>query len=110
MRASEAYELLSLTDQATPAQVREAWRQLRSTQHPDKGGDADAFIRYREAYLTAIADAQKPQRCERCEGSGRVLVVRGFSRTSLRCSLCGGTGQTWREGAEPHEEEEHEDL
>lgn len=110
MRPNEAYEVLGLGDQAAPAAVKERWRALRGSLHPDQGGDAAEFIRVREAYEVALHHASGPQRCEDCEGSGKKVKVHGFSRASLRCPTCRGSGKTWREGAAPDEDDEHEDV
>lgn len=45
-----AFKTLALTDTASPSQIRQRYRELAAENHPDKGGDTDAFIKIREAY------------------------------------------------------------
>lgn len=108
MRPAEAYERLGLGDQAAPAAVKERWRALRSEHHPDRGGDAATFMVLREAYEVALHHASGPQPCVDCDGSGKKVRVHGFSRASLRCPTCRGTGKTWREGAQPEEDDDED--
>jgi DnaJ domain len=46
----EAYKVLGLRRDATPAQVKGAYRRLVSEAHPDRGGEAAEFIKIRAAY------------------------------------------------------------
>ena len=43
-------ELLGLLEGHTPAEAKRAWRSLAIANHPDKGGDPEAFMRIQEAY------------------------------------------------------------
>ena len=43
LRGTKHYDALGLRRDATPAQVRAAYRAAARTHHPDKGGDAEAF-------------------------------------------------------------------
>jgi hypothetical protein len=50
MTLSEAYHILGLPSQATPTEVKAAYRRLAAKVHPDQGGSAADFIRVRAAY------------------------------------------------------------
>jgi hypothetical protein len=59
----EAYQVLGLPRDATPAQVKAAYRRLVSKAHPDRGGEASEFIRIRAAYeiLSAFLKEGPPE-------------------------------------------------
>jgi len=59
----EAYQVLGLPRDATAAQVKAAYRRLVSEAHPDRGGEAAAFIRIRAAYeiLSAFLKEGPPE-------------------------------------------------
>ena len=42
---------------------------------------------------TGCADGTKPERCDRCKGSGQVGVSQGFFTMMHECPVCHGTGQ-----------------
>lgn len=44
------YETLGVARDASPAQVKAAFRRKAKSSHPDAGGDADAFQRLKDAY------------------------------------------------------------
>lgn len=48
------YELLGVPPDATPAQIKSAYRSLARSMHPDTGGTAGTFRLLREAYETLI--------------------------------------------------------
>ena len=50
MTLHEAYRILGLTRDSSPAQVKAAYRRLVAETHPDRGGEAADFIRIRAAY------------------------------------------------------------
>jgi len=87
-----AFEKLGLKDNATEAQVKEAWRSLATQHHPDKGGNAATFSDIRKAYVEAAALAILPVVCDVCKGSGRQKKQRGFQVTTIMCVLCQGSG------------------
>ena len=45
-----AFEALGLEQQSTMTQIRQRYRELATSHHPDKGGDTTEFIKIREAY------------------------------------------------------------
>lgn len=84
---------LGLTPEATADEVKAAWRQLASTNHPDRGGDPINFDRLRKAYREALACAEAPKPCTTCRGEGTVRRSHGWSTIDLVCDYCGGTGE-----------------
>ncbi|MBI4530601.1 MAG: J domain-containing protein [Candidatus Latescibacteria bacterium] len=52
--ALHALSLLGLDERATPTDIKKRWRKLAQKLHPDKGGNAETFIRIRTAYETLI--------------------------------------------------------
>lgn len=54
------YEELGLAKDATPEEIKKAYRSLARTHHPDKGGNADKFKQVQEAY-EILSDPQKRQ-------------------------------------------------
>lgn len=51
------YETLGVARDASPAQVKAAFRRKAKSSHPDAGGDADAFQRLKDAY-DVLADEE----------------------------------------------------
>ena len=54
------YETLGINKNATPDEIKRAYRKLASQHHPDKGGDTAKFQQVEEAYRT-LSDPQKRQ-------------------------------------------------
>lgn len=54
------YQTLGISKNATPQEIKKAYRKLASKHHPDKGGDAEQFKKIQEAYDT-VSDPQKKQ-------------------------------------------------
>ena len=46
------YELLGIERNATPAEIKKAYREKSKTMHPDVGGDEESFAELSEAYKT----------------------------------------------------------
>ena len=44
------YKTLNISQNATPADIKAAWKALAKHSHPDRGGDAALFNAYKEAY------------------------------------------------------------
>lgn len=84
----KCFEVLGLTSEATPGEVKAAWRSLASHAHPDKGGQADEFDRLRKAYQEALACAELPAPCAKCGGSGKLRVQHGWTAVELPCDGC----------------------
>lgn len=54
------YQTLGVAKNATPDEIKKAYRKLASQHHPDKGGDTAMFQKIEEAYRT-LSDPQKRQ-------------------------------------------------
>jgi len=52
LRGVAHYEILQIKTDATPAQIRGAYRAAARAHHPDKGGDASAFAKVQLAFET----------------------------------------------------------
>jgi DnaJ-class molecular chaperone len=52
------YDVLGLTKDASPEDIKKAYRKLAREHHPDKGGDPEKFKKVQEAYET-LSDPQK---------------------------------------------------
>jgi hypothetical protein len=103
MTPAQAFATLGLRSTATAAEVKDAYRKLASTAHPDHGGDADRMAHLNDAYVVATAEAEKPVRCATCDGRGRIMAT-GFKTGSfvapmVRCSVCKGTGKVKRDAS-----------
>lgn len=59
MTLNDAYRILGLAREATPAQVKASYRRLVAEAHPDRGGEAAEFIRIRAAYEILSAFLQQ---------------------------------------------------
>jgi DnaJ-class molecular chaperone len=95
-RPDEQLSALGFDADADPTahEVNEVWRALRSTAHPDKGGDAFKFAELKAAFDLSMAWATRVRPCKRCHGFGRVeLGQRGFHALLGPCGECGGSGR-----------------
>lgn len=54
----DLYAILGVTKDASPEQIKKAYRKLASQHHPDKGGDTNKFQEIQTAYDT-LSDPQK---------------------------------------------------
>lgn len=96
------YKVLGLHQKATPEEVKDKYRELMRTAHPDKGGTTEQAANLSLSYNILI-DRKARQKhdkalqlagisaCEDCRGLGTVKRL-GKSTT---CKTCGGTG--WKE-------------
>ena len=75
------YEILGVSEQATPDEIKKAYRKLASQHHPDKGGNKDRFQEIQVAYDT-LSDNQKRQQYD--------LERRGFGNGFSRFHFTSG--------------------
>jgi DnaJ-class molecular chaperone len=54
------YDVLGVSKDASPDEIKKAYRKLAREHHPDKGGDPEKFKKVQEAYET-LSDPQKRQ-------------------------------------------------
>lgn len=90
---SNDLDLLGLEPTATAQDIKSRWRVLARLNHPDHGGDSDAFIKLHEAYKRAMKFASNPIVCPDCQGRRRIYTNHGFATTTLTCKTCKGTGE-----------------
>ena len=74
--ASDYYEILGVSKDATNEQIKKAYRKKALEHHPDRGGDQDEFKKVNEAYQT-LGDPQKRSSYDRF---GKTGVNEGFSQ------------------------------
>lgn len=86
------HELLGVADDATKAEIKEAFRRLALEKHPDRGGDGEEFARLRAAHDRMMAQAPDRRACTKCKGVGRRRVQVGWDATTINCDACKGSG------------------
>ena len=69
MAKKDFYEVLGVTNTATPDEIKKAYRKLAKTNHPDVGGDAEAFKEIAEAY-EVLSDKDKKDKYDKFGMSG----------------------------------------
>ena len=57
---TDHYQILGIAKNATPDEIKKAYRRLASIHHPDKGGDTAEFQKIQVAY-DILSDPQKRQ-------------------------------------------------
>ena len=55
------YDILGVSENASPDEIKKAYRKLASKHHPDKGGDTLQFQNIEEAYRILSDPAQRQQ-------------------------------------------------
>lgn len=80
--------LLGVCSNATPTEIKTAYREKAMTAHPDKGGDAEGFAELSAAYERLLAEAEKPQKCPECNNTGVVRFGSGFNTAWQACPRC----------------------
>lgn len=63
------YNTLGVTKNATPDEIKKAYRKLAAIHHPDKGGDTAQFQKVQSAYET-LSDPQKKQSYDQPQPQG----------------------------------------
>ncbi len=81
-------EKFGLPKTASPEDVKDRWQKIAMEHHPDHGGDGDVFQKQFALYKAALAEAQKPAKCGKCNGTKKVKITKGFYTVTLPCPLC----------------------
>lgn len=85
----ESFAALGLEPNATPEEVKAAWRNAARILHPDLGGDAAKFDELHSQYLIALEQAEaNAADCPVCHGTRVQTIVNGFSSINLPCERC----------------------
>ena len=71
------YKTLGVNKNATPEEIKKAYRKLASTHHPDKGGDTAVFQNVQNAYDT-LSDAKKRHQYDNPQPQGMHGFPGGF--------------------------------
>lgn len=80
------FEILGVSDTATYAEIKAAYRRRAMQLHPDRGGSEEAFNELATAYKKTL---RRP--CEMCGGKGIVFEKNGFFKTKKQCPKCWST-------------------
>jgi curved DNA-binding protein CbpA len=76
------YETLRINRDATPGQIKAAYKKWAQTLHPDKGGGIDSFQKLQEAYRV-LSNPELRARYDRGESTGPVETTEQKARTRL---------------------------
>jgi len=74
---SDYYQTLGVAKNATPEDIKKAYRRMAGIHHPDKGGDTAQFQKIQEAYET-LSDPQKRQQYDNPNPFGHGQMPGGF--------------------------------
>ena len=66
------YEILGISKDATPAQIKAAYRRKAKEHHPDKGGDEEVFKEIQPAY-EVLSDAERRKKYDQTGGTEKVV-------------------------------------
>ena len=91
MSKTKFYDLLGISADATPSQIKKGYRRMAMKEHPDKGGDAEKFKEIAKAYET-LSDPEKKQIYDQYGEDGLKHQGMGFSSASDIFSMFFGGG------------------
>jgi len=74
---TDHYATLGVAKNATPSDIKKAYRRLAAIHHPDKGGDTAEFQKVQAAYET-LSDPQKKQQYDNPQSQGFSFGSSGF--------------------------------
>ena len=94
------YSTLGVQRNATPEEIKKAYRKLASTHHPDKGGDKAKFQAIQQAY-DALSDPQSRAQYDNPQPQGFHFEFGGGPSGFDFESIFGMFGQNFRNG-QPH--------
>jgi len=82
MTQKDYYEVLGVKKEATPEEIKKAYRKMALKHHPDKGGDEAKFKEASEAYET-LSDPQKKQQYDNYGSAGPGQQFGGFNSSGF---------------------------
>ena len=85
-------EVLGITTEASVHEVKQAYRTLAVTMHPDAGGDVALFTALNDAYQEVLAYAMNAP-CPSCIDGYVSHVSASFKVSKVPCTVCMGTGR-----------------
>lgn len=71
------YDILGVATDASPQEIKRAYRSLAGRHHPDRGGDPEQFKQVQEAY-EVLSDPQRRQEYNTFGSQGRAGFQQGF--------------------------------
>lgn len=101
---SEFYQVLGVEKDATPAQIKKAYRKLALKNHPDKGGDPELFKTMTVAY-EVLSDPEKRELYDKYGKEGLEQGGGGGDASDIFSQFFGGGG-----GRRPRGPQKGEDL
>lgn len=87
MTLVEALKILGLTEAASAEEIIKAWRKACMLHHPDRGGNQHDFLQAKEAHRVCMTHHSSKQ-CPRCNGLGKITMMMGLTKLTLRCARC----------------------
>ena len=87
---NEYYEILGVDKNATPAQIKKAFRKLAMKEHPDRGGDEEKFKKIQTAY--EVLQSEEKRDLYDKYGKEGVEQGGGASHHDIFSSMFGGGG------------------
>lgn len=97
------YEVLGVYPGATQQEIKDAFKAKALVEHPDHGGDPEAWRFVQDAYTILKQPVSRAPydlaletlhgRCQACDGQGFVYKMTTlFDRKRVECSACKGRG------------------
>jgi len=83
------YDDLGIKKDATPDQIKEAYRELAKKHHPDKGGDPEMFKKVSHAY-SVLSDADKRARYDNGESVDDIPMTKEAKLVSIILPIFNG--------------------
>ena len=87
--SESCFQVLGLTGNESPSEIKKAYYAKAAESHPDGGGDAGQFHATHQAYLECLQIATT-RPCPDCKGTKRVTANHGWASTTLPCPKCQG--------------------
>lgn len=86
---SNPFDILGISRDSPPDEVKAVWRELAKEHHPDHGGDGEKFQELHKAYVKALY-LSKNAPCPECDGTGKITKQQGFNTLKMACPVCKG--------------------